>query len=121
MAFGFGDRSDLVHELDRGHEALELVPLGQPHVTLGILHRPTIDLLQELADFMAREWGSAGLALDAMPLVEGLGLWPHDEDRIPSPRSGRRLGRGREAELSVGRMITPAGRAQSALFRAASS
>jgi len=43
-------------------------------MTLGILHRPTIDLLKELADFMAREWGSARLALDAVPLVEGLGL-----------------------------------------------
>jgi len=53
-----------------------------------------VEPFQELADLMARERGSARLALHTVTLVERLGLGRHEDDR-----------------KALGRMITPAGRA----------
>src|SRR5438309_10977763 len=101
MTLGLGDRSDPVDELDGRYEALELVPLGEAQVPLVVFDRPAVELLQELPDLVAGEWGSARLALDAVSLVEGFGLGRHRDDR-----------------KALGRMVTPAGRAQAPTWSA---
>src|SRR6266404_2245954 len=89
VAVGLGDWSDLVGELDGRHEALELVALGEAHVAFRVFDGPAVELLQELPDLVAGEWGSARLALDAMSLMEGFGLGRHRHDRISLSTSGR--------------------------------
>src|SRR6266404_1050877 len=104
VALGLGDWSDLVGELDGRHEALELVALGEAHVAFRVFDGPAVELLQELPDLVAGEWGSARLALDAMSLVEGFGLGRHRDDR-----------------KALGRMVTPAGREQAHIWAASSA
>src|SRR5438128_8697711 len=74
VAFRLSDLGDPVDELDARHETLELECLGEPHVALGILDGPAVELLQALADLVAGHRGSARLALDAVPLGQGFGI-----------------------------------------------
>jgi hypothetical protein len=68
-------------------------------VAVGVFDRPAVEPLQELADLVARERGSARLAFHAVTLVERLGVGRHEDDRIPLSPSGRGLGSGAESRI----------------------
>src|SRR5260370_42524594 len=96
------DRGDLVPELNGRHEAFELVLLRESHVAVGVFDHPAVEPLQELADLVARERGSARLAFHAVTLVERLGLGRHGMIVSLCPPRGEGWGVGRRAESSGG-------------------
>src|SRR5258707_15728046 len=71
VLLGLGDRSDPVHKFDSRHEPLEPEDLRQAEVAIGFVHRPTLELSQQVVHLLAPEVRAAGFASDAMLLVEG--------------------------------------------------